>query len=171
MTPDQATSLAEFLLPQVEQEIETTARVIAAVPDEKKDYSPHPTCMNAGALAEHIAGADLWFLQGVVAAGFGPYPEASNKSSAELAADYKTRALELLGQIKALSGEHLLREVTFHTWVMPNVTFLQIMQKHSIHHRGQLSAYLRPMGAKVPSIYGGSADEPITAAAQTADAS
>jgi uncharacterized damage-inducible protein DinB len=37
---------------------------------------------------------------------------------------------------------------------------------HSIHHRGQLSAYLRPMGAKVPSIYGGSADEPFDATAK-----
>jgi uncharacterized damage-inducible protein DinB len=45
---------------------------------------------------------------------------------------------------------------------LPRVTYLQFMQKHMVHHRGQLSAYLRPMGAKVPSIYGGSADEPMT---------
>ena len=165
MTPEQASTIAEFLLPQIEQEIHTTAKVLAAVPDEKKDYTPHATCMNAGILAEHLAGADLWFLQGVIAADFGPFPEPLNKSSADLAADYKTRAQELLTQIKALTGEHLLKEVNFHGWAVPNVTFLQVMQKHSVHHRGQLSAYLRPMGAKVPSIYGGSADEPLTAAA------
>ena len=42
---------------------------------------------------------------------------------------------------------------------MPAVVFLQLCIKHSVHHRGQLSAYLRPMGGKVPSIYGPSADE------------
>jgi uncharacterized damage-inducible protein DinB len=47
---------------------------------------------------------------------------------------------------------------------MPAVTYLGFMNSHSIHHRGQLSVYLRPMGAKVPSIYGGSADEPFQAA-------
>jgi uncharacterized damage-inducible protein DinB len=44
---------------------------------------------------------------------------------------------------------------------LPAVMYLQFMLNHSIHHRGQLSAYLRPMGAKVPSIYGGSFDEPM----------
>ena len=165
MTPEQASCIAAFLVPQIEQEIETTAKVLAAVPDDRRDYSPHPTCMKAGELAAHIAGADIWFLEAIIAGSFGPYPEASNKSAAELVADYKTRAMELLAQIKGLTGEHLVANVTFHTWVMPNVTFLQVMQKHSVHHRGQLSDYLRPMGAKVPSIYGGSADEPLTAAA------
>jgi uncharacterized damage-inducible protein DinB len=165
MTPEQASTIAAFLLPQVQQEVQTTARVLAAVPDGKKDYTPHATCMNAGALAQHIAGSDIWFLEGIVNAKFGPHPEPSNKPAAEIAAEYRDRASELLSQIKALSGEHLAKDLTFHDWTLPNVTFLQIMQKHSIHHRGQLTAYLRPMGAKVPSIYGGSADEPMTTAA------
>jgi uncharacterized damage-inducible protein DinB len=45
------------------------------------------------------------------------------------------------------------------------VTFLAMAQNHSVHHRGQLAAYLRAMGSHVPSIYGGSADEPFQAAA------
>jgi uncharacterized damage-inducible protein DinB len=45
--------------------------------------------------------------------------------------------------------------------------YLNLSLKHSVHHRGQLSAYLRPMGAKVPSIYGPSADEPLQAASAT----
>jgi uncharacterized damage-inducible protein DinB len=43
---------------------------------------------------------------------------------------------------------------------MPVVFYLTFVNNHSIHHRGQLAAYLRPMGSKVPAIYGGSADEP-----------
>jgi uncharacterized damage-inducible protein DinB len=45
----------------------------------------------------------------------------------------------------------------------PTVAYLGIANNHGIHHRGQLAAYLRAMGSKVPSIYGGSADEPMNA--------
>ena len=151
MTPEQASTIAGFLLPQIEQEIQTTARVIAAVPDDKKDYYPAPKSMTAGTLAEHLLGADMWFLESVLNGSFGAHPEPKERSSAELAAEY--------------AREQLAKDVKFHTMTLPNVTYLEIMQKHSVHHRGQLSAYLRPMGAKVPSIYGGSADEPITDAA------
>jgi uncharacterized damage-inducible protein DinB len=46
----------------------------------------------------------------------------------------------------------------------PAVTWLTMMNNHAVHHRGQLAAYLRPMGSKVPAIYGMSADEPMPAA-------
>jgi uncharacterized damage-inducible protein DinB len=52
----------------------------------------------------------------------------------------------------------LLRRLLYN---FPAVAYLSIMSRHSIHHRGQLAAYLRPMGGKVPNIYGGSADEPF----------
>ena len=165
MTPEQASTVAAFLIPQIEQEIKTTARVLAAVPDDKKDYTPDPKSMMAGTLAEHLLGADMWFLESIVNGSFGAHPEEKKRTSAELSAEYASRGTELLAKIKELSGEHLAKDLTFHTWTAPTVTFLEVMHKHSVHHRGQLSAYLRPMGAKVPSIYGGSADEPLTAAA------
>jgi len=59
----------------------------------------------------------------------------------------------------------LAQDITFAMWTQPAVTYLSLDMSHGIHHRGQLSAYLRPMGAKVPSIYGPSADEPLQAAA------
>jgi len=166
MNAQQASIITEFLLPQIAQEVQTTAKVLAAVPDDRKDYAPHGMCMNAGTLAGHIAATDLWFLDGVINGQFAQEPPpVQGNTSAELAQSYTKRADELLSQIKALSGDHLAKDVQFYMWSMPNVTYLQFMQKHSVHHRGQLSAYLRPMGAKVPSIYGGSADEPFTAAA------
>jgi uncharacterized damage-inducible protein DinB len=165
MTPDQAKIVADFLLPQIEHEIKTTARVLAAVPDDRKDYSPHETSMKAGDLAAHLAAADLWFLEGVLNAGFGPYPETPARPSAELAAQYTEKGTDLIAKIRGLSGEHLAKDVQFYHMTLANVEYLQFMQKHSVHHRGQLSTYLRPMGAKVPSIYGGSADEPFSAAA------
>ena len=168
MTPEQASIIAEFLLPQIEQEVQTTARVLAAVPEDKKDYTPESKCdtkcMMAGELANHIAESDLWFLEGIINGKFADQPTPSKGSVAEVAANYQARAAELLGKIKQLPADHLAKDVQFFTWNLPNATYLQFMQKHSVHHRGQLSAYLRPMGAKVPSIYGGSADEPFTAA-------
>jgi uncharacterized damage-inducible protein DinB len=167
MTPTEAKVIADFLLPQIEQEVQTTARVIAAVPDENKDYSPHDTCMKAGTLAQHIALADTWFLESVAAGEFGAYPSDTEmpSSSAEVASQYSDKMLGLAAKVRQMSGEDLARPVTFYHMTMPNVVYLQFLQKHSIHHRGQLTAYLRPMGAKVPSIYGGSADEPFTASA------
>jgi uncharacterized damage-inducible protein DinB len=167
MTPNEAKIIADFLIPQIEHEVQTTARVIAAVPDANKAYCPHETCMKAGDLAAHIAGSDVWFLQGVLNGSFGAFPEPSTAPAADLAAQYVAKATDILAQIKNLSGEDLVKDVQFHHMTMPNVTYLQFMQKHSVHHRGQLSAYLRPMGAKVPGIYGGSADEPFTASASS----
>jgi hypothetical protein len=83
--------------------------------------------------------------------------------------DGKARAVAvdppLLAQVATLPAAKLAHDVTFAKWTQPAVTYLSLDMSHGIHHRGQLSAYLRPMGAKVPSIYGPSADEPLQAAA------
>jgi uncharacterized damage-inducible protein DinB len=67
--------------------------------------------------------------------------------------------------LRATSAEKLAQDLDFFGFMKgPAVTFLTMAQSHSVHHRGQLAAYLRPMGSSVPSIYGGSADEPMQAA-------
>jgi uncharacterized damage-inducible protein DinB len=53
---------------------------------------------------------------------------------------------------------------------LPAVLYLGFLNNHTIHHRGELSTYLRPMGSKVPSIYGGSYDEPFQAPAAAVNA-
>ena len=66
-----------------------------------------------------------------------------------------------------MSGEQLAKQVSFFgVYNLPCVMYLNFWNVHSVHHRGQLSTYLRAMNARVPSIYGGSADEPFTANAQ-----
>jgi uncharacterized damage-inducible protein DinB len=66
-----------------------------------------------------------------------------------------------LEQVKAMTPEQLATEVDFFgVMKMPAVGLLSMALRHSIHHRGQLSSYLRAMGGKVPGIYGPSADEP-----------
>ncbi len=64
-------------------------------------------------------------------------------------------------RVRAMTPEQLVTPVDFlGAFNFPAVFYLGFVNNHSIHHRGQLSVYLRPMGSKVPSIYGGSADEP-----------
>ena len=73
---------------------------------------------------------------------------------------------EKLKTLRALPEDKLTQPVDFFgIMTAPNASYLGIAANHGIHHRGQLAAYLRPMGSKVPSIYGGSADEPFTGAA------
>ena len=64
--------------------------------------------------------------------------------------------------MKALTPEHLATEIDFFGMMkMPAVALISMAIRHSVHHRGQLSSYLRAMGGKVPGIYGPSADEPM----------
>jgi len=61
-----------------------------------------------------------------------------------------------------MTAEQLLMPVNFAgVFNMPAVLYLGFLNNHSIHHRGELATYLRPMGSKVPAIYGGSYDEPF----------
>ncbi len=81
--------------------------------------------------------------------------------------DEQKQAVEVFkSAVEKVEGEDALKVVDFMgAFQFPNVFYLIFLIKHSVHHRGQLSVYLRPMGGKVPSIYGGSADEPFEMAA------
>jgi len=173
MHPDQASAVLQFLLPAIEREHATTAKVLSAVPAEALDYKPSEKCTNAGDLTWHIASSEQYFMTGVIE---GQFPASFTrpepvKTPADIVAWYQEQSAANHARLKALSGEDLSRTVSFHGVMgMPAVAFLQLMLTHSAHHRGQLSAYLRPMGAKVPSIYGPSADENPFAEMQQASA-
>lgn len=168
MTPDQAATVFDFLLPQIEVETATTRKVLAAVPGDQTSYSPGGKCMNCLQLVSHIAHADVWFLKSVAKGEFTPEPTEVFPSTADALAYYDAEMPKAIEAVKKLTPEQLAQPVRFFAWTNPNVAYVQFLLKHTIHHRGQLSAYLRPMGGKVPAIYGGSADEPfeMPAAAQ-----
>jgi uncharacterized damage-inducible protein DinB len=74
-------------------------------------------------------------------------------------ARYNEKIPPAMERVRALSGEHLAGQIDMMGFLqMPAVNFLSLAVKHSVHHRGQLSSYLRAMGGKVPGIYGPSAD-------------
>ena len=69
-------------------------------------------------------------------------------------------------RVRAMAPEQLATPVDFlGTFNFPAAFYLAFLNNHSVHHRGALATYLRPMGSKVPCIYGGSYDEPLRAAA------
>jgi uncharacterized damage-inducible protein DinB len=163
MTADQAKFLAEILLEELETEAKTTRRVLAAVPNDKGTYAPDERSMNTLTLAFHIAEADVALLEGVAALKFGAGEQgmpAEVKTPADVIAWYDARFASAVAKVKAMSGEELATPVEFFSVLnLPAVRYLSFITRHSVHHRGQMSSYLRPMGAKVPSIYGPSGDE------------
>jgi uncharacterized damage-inducible protein DinB len=171
MTSEQATFLLNAVsLPQIQNEQKTTRRVIEAVPADQSGYKPDPKSMSAFELASHIASTECYFMNGVASGSFdnagGPIPE-SVKTPAQLLEWYDENFAKAAAQVAAMTPDQLVQMIDFHkVFNLPAVTYLSFMTSHSIHHRGQLSTYLRPMGSKVPSIYGGSADEPMQMPAQ-----
>jgi uncharacterized damage-inducible protein DinB len=161
MTPDQAKAIAEVLGQQIQQEWMTTVKVIEAVPEDKKQYAPAPQSRTAWDLAVHICLSDVWFLNGILNQNFAPGPQDPPAPTIRGLVDwYKQEMPKALERVLAMDPVKLAAVVDFYGMKFPNVHYLVWQVVHNAHHRGQLSVYLRPMGARVPSIYGGSADEP-----------
>jgi uncharacterized damage-inducible protein DinB len=163
MNPEQGKFLCQLFLNTIQQETETTKKVIRAIPEDKKSYKPEAKSMDANQLAWHIVSSEMFFLDAVINGQFpqGEGGEAPPTIKAILEW-YESNQPDRLNKLKGLSAEKLTASLSFFgAWEMPAVAYLNLMNMHSAHHRGQLSTYLRPMGSKVPSIYGGSADEPF----------
>jgi uncharacterized damage-inducible protein DinB len=162
MQPDQAAFLCQVSLQSLNNEHQVTKKVIGAIPLDKGDYRPDDIAKSAIDLAWHIAATEMRFLDAVAAGAFDftprPRPE-SVQNSADLLAWYEENYAPRVDAIAHLSGEQLAKVVDFRgMFQLPAVLFLTFVMHHTVHHRGQLSMYLRPMGAKVPAIYGESYD-------------
>lgn len=162
MSPEKASIILEYVVANARQEAKTTAKVLAAAPPEGFGYKPSERCMEGGPLVWHIASADLLFLEGAANGAFGKPPEKPEgvETSQQIAAWYEENVSKALDRVAALTPEEAARSVDFFgVFQMPAVSLVTMGTQHTIHHRGQLSAYIRPMGGKVPSIYGPSADD------------
>lgn len=165
MTPEQVKVVTETLTGMIEGEIPATCQVIAAVKDEGKEYRPDPKSRTAWQLAAHLATADVWLLDSIAQGVFNFDParakalEASFKTASDIVDYYRKEMPAKLGALRALPADKLTRTLDFYGFMqMPAVQFIGFTNNHSVHHRGQLAAYLRALGSKVPNIYGPSAD-------------
>jgi uncharacterized damage-inducible protein DinB len=163
MDSNQAKTVADFLIADFESEMPTTLRVLKAVPGDRLDYQPDAKSKTALGLVRHIALEDEWLLNSIANGVFTPPPDDSDAcgimNPAGAAARYQEKVPAALDRVRAMSGEQLTKVIDLLGMIqMPGINFLAMTIKHSVHHRGQLSTYLRPMGGSVPGIYGPSAD-------------
>lgn len=163
ITPDFAGTLRDMLLAELAQEAQITRRVIARIPETDRNYRPHPASRSAWELACHLVAVDVWFLEGLANYDYGaPEKDPPVKTISELLVWHEQNFAQAADRVKTVPADRLAAPLDFlHIVQLPAVTYLTFAKNHAIHHRGQLSVYLRPMGAKVPDIYGGSADEPL----------
>jgi uncharacterized damage-inducible protein DinB len=175
MTPEQGLFvLHNFLLGALKIESRTTKKILEAVPNDKAGYQPDPCAKSALELVRHIAVADNFFLEAPINGVFSPgnvkIPD-SVTTPAEIAVWYEQTYAKNFDALTKLSGEQLVKILDFRgLFQQPAVLFLQFGLNHTIHHRGQLSTYLRPMGSKVPAIYGESYDSALAKRAAQAQA-
>ncbi len=155
----------EFYAHCLEAEKPKFIRVLEAVPADGASYRPHPSSTSAGdlawLLASELADACAIAERGEVDFVLTPAPG----TVAESVAAYRKNAAELQKRIAAMDDAAWERPARFLVggnvaWETTAGDMLFGFLFDAIHHRGQLSAYLRPMGAKVPSIYGPSGDDP-----------
>ena len=165
MSPQEAKTVANFLIADFDYEMQTTQSVIGAAPNDHLDYRPNAKSKTGLGLVRHITLEDEWILNCIANGEFTPPPDDSDAcgimSPADAIARYKVKVPAALDRVRAMSGEQLVKVIDmFGMMQMPAVNFVSLAVKHSVHHRGQLSTYLRPMGGKVPGIYGPTADTP-----------
>lgn len=162
-------AIRDEMIQELDQEAQTTRRVLERVPDAHLGWRPHAKARTLGELALHIA-----MVPGAVAAlAAQPSPAAAPEFGADPS---PARAADLLPALdqsiadakRTLAGldDDAMRE-TFRLvagdrelFAIPRAALLRaVMLNHWYHHRGQLSTYLRQLGVALPSIYGPSADE------------
>lgn len=160
---EQARFLLESVyLPALRTEHRITKNIIEAIPLDKGDFRPDDVARSAMDLAWHIVMAEMRFLSAVPAGEFDlsprPLPD-SIETSLDLNDWYVENFAARLDALEKASDDQLQKVIDFRgLFQLPAVMYLEFILHHTIHHRGQLSTYLRPMGAKVPSIYGESYD-------------
>jgi uncharacterized damage-inducible protein DinB len=163
--------LTEVLLSEFNREVEKSRKALEQVPDDKYEWKPHERSMQFGYLIAMVATIPSWVAMQInqpaldIAPADGPKVQMEPmKTSAALLAQLDKTAAEARAALEGTTDEHLLTN-----WQLkvrgnvvmeaPRFDMIQDTLNHWVHHRGQATVYLRLMGAKVPALYGPSADE------------
>ena len=168
MRNEVAKAVADAMAALWEREFPATTKVLAALKDDTKDYRPDPKSRTAWQLGTHLASADIWFIDSILQGKFEWNPDAAKKveegfgTVAEVVEFYRNTFPGRLASLKELTGAQAAEAVDFFGMMnMSRAEWIGFANNHSVHHRGQLAAYLRALGSKVPDIYGPSADAGI----------
>lgn len=160
-------SMTAALLQEFENEAGTTRRVLERIPSDKLAWKPHPKSMSIGVLGLHVAASPGvicgWANEDVTEFKGEPSPTPASTDEILAAHDASvTKSKDILGKLgdEGLKGMWSAKVGDNTLMTMPKAALVRaIVMNHWIHHRGQLSVYLRLLDVAVPSIYGPSADE------------
>jgi uncharacterized damage-inducible protein DinB len=162
-------AIKDGLLAEFDHEMGTTRKLLERVPDEKLSWKPHEKSMSLGGLATHLANLPHW--AGIILSepsfdlAEAPPNRQTLASRAEVLADFDRVVKSARASLADRSDAEIVAPWTLkrggqQVFTMPRVAaFRSFVLSHTIHHRGQLSVYLRLNDVPVPAIYGPSADE------------
>ena len=160
--------VSELLLPHYDQEVKNTRRILEVVPEDKFGWKPHDKSMTLGRLAAHVGDLPM-FLTTILQTDkmeltAGEHKPFSPATRAELLAGFDQRATEARDVIAKASDEDLAKRwsLTFKGQEVFGGIRNQLLQTticHQVHHRAQLTVYLRLNDVILPGVYGPSADE------------
>ncbi len=163
-------ALVDALLPEFDHEMAKTRTVLERVPEEKFDWKPHARSFSLGVLATHVATLATWatetLTRGDIDLDPNQPPPSSLPSRADLLAAFDRNVADARAALAGKTDAELLAMWSLKRggrtlFTMPKTAVLRsFVLNHLVHHRGQLTVYLRLLDAPVPSIYGPSADEP-----------
>lgn len=161
-------AIAQALLPEFDQEMANTRKTLERVPDSKWDYKPHPKSGTMGWYAGHLANLPSWPIFTIRQDELDlaqPFDTPSTKNRAEVLAVFDKNVADARQAIAGASDQELMKPWSLKKggqtlMTLPKVAVLRgFVMNHIIHHRGQLTVYLRLNDIPVPALYGPSGDE------------
>ncbi len=159
-------SIGSSMVPEFDQEMTTTRRLLERVPSEKAEWKPHPKSFALGHLAQLVARMPGWITMTIARpdldlAGGGGY---SFHPTGELLAQFDKHVGEARAALSGVRDEAFAEPWSLRTGdrvlsTLPRGVVVRTHINHLVHHRGQLTVYLRLLDVPIPSIYGPTADE------------
>jgi uncharacterized damage-inducible protein DinB len=163
-------ALADALLPEFDHETGLTRRLLERLPDGRADWKPHARSMSLGRLSAHVCEVLAWLPRAVTTTEYNwdstqPYEPRVCETRADTVAFFDEAQKAARAALAGVSDGELMQPWTFKkdgqtVFSMPRVGIVRgMVLNHLIHHRGQLSVYLRLNDVPLPGMYGPSADE------------
>jgi uncharacterized damage-inducible protein DinB len=161
-------ALVDMLLPEFDHEMATTRKLLERVPEDRLSWTPHAKSFTLGQLAQHVATIPMWGTMTLtlneldLAGGFTNPPAESRAALLKLFDDNAGKARsELTGKTDAeLMAPWTLKRGADTIFSMPKASvWRSFVMNHLVHHRAQLSVYLRMQDVPLPAMYGPTADE------------
>jgi uncharacterized damage-inducible protein DinB len=163
-------SLSQSLLPEFDMEMSNTRKALERIPTDKLDWSPHAKSFTMGKLGTHLAMLPTWTNVTLDTSDLDvsqPFDQPKPATTEELLALFDQNVAAARTALAGAADEAFFQSWTLRNgeqtiFTLPKIAVMRgFVLNHIIHHRGQLTVYLRLNDLPVPSIYGPSADEPI----------